>query len=186
LIFILGNFGFPMIEEVILLIVGYFAYAGIFNLWIAIVVSALGAALADNLAFWCASHGHLFLKHALNSQTLERIRHAVELHGQRTVFLARFVPGMRVLTPWVAGTSGMRWSVFAFANLLGAAVQTPIIILIGFLLGPHVERAIGLAKLFHAIVPWVFLIAFVLAAILVCIHRRSVRRFFLGGANGRI
>ncbi len=189
LVLLLGSIGIlPVPEEVILLVIGYAAFAKLFSLPIAMLVAIASVIFVDNLHFYLSSQGHWLLRRFLNGKMLERVQYAIDQHGSLSVWIARFIPGMRILTPWVAGTSGMRWRKFALANALGAAIQTPIMVWIGFALGPHVENVIAVAQSVDAAIPLILLIVFVLAAILICIYHKSIRHLLLarGGANGRV
>ncbi len=190
IVILLMSIGFlPIMEEIILLTIGYLAFTGIFNLGIAMVVTVASIILADNVYFYLGSHGHLLLRRYLNGGILARVKNSVDKHGPVAVFTARFVPGVRFLMPWVASTSGMRWRRFALADGFAALLQTPLFIIIGYALGPSVQRVIGFAQSLHKIMPLLVLIVLVFAAILICINRRSMRQFvsqFSGGANGRV
>lgn len=188
LVLFLGSIGvLPVMEEIILLVVGYGVFAGIFNSWLAVLMSVASVVLVDNIHFYFCSHGHTILRRFLNGKVLARVQRAVDERGPIAVFVARFVPGMRILTPWVAATSGMRWRKFVAANALGALIQTPLMVWIGYLLGPKVERGIAFVQSIDYLVPLVLLSLLVLAAIIICLYRKNVRHLVrqLGGANGR-
>lgn len=56
-------------------------------------------------------------------------------HGPITIFLARFVPIVRTITPIVAGAAGMRHRTFFLYNSLGAVVWASGVTLLGYWLG---------------------------------------------------
>lgn len=184
---LLGCIGIvPLPEEAILLIAGYFAFEGYINLYVAMLVAFVSVILVENLFFYLGSHGHCVFKRVVNSRAREFVQRQIEKRGPMAAFMARFIPGMRVLTPWVAATSGMRWRKFFFANALGALVQAPLIVGIGYWLGPHVEKGLAFVFSVDEIIPLLFLIVFVAAAIIICLNRKAVRGLVFGGANGRI
>lgn len=188
LVLFLGSIGvLPVMEEIVLLVVGYGVFAGIFNSWLAVLMSVASVVLVDNLHFYFCSHGHTVLRRFLNGKVLARVQRAVDERGPIAVFIARFIPGMRILTPWVAATSGMRWRKFVAANALGALIQTPLMVWIGYLLGPKVEHGIAVVRSVDHLIPLALLIIAVLAAIIICLYRKNVRHLVrqLGGANGR-
>jgi membrane protein DedA with SNARE-associated domain len=176
----------PLPEEAILLIAGYFAFARYTNLYLTAFVAFLSVILVENLFYYLGSHGHLLFKRFVQSKTREFVQQRIDRHGFITVFMARFIPGMRVMTPWVAGTSGMKWSKFFVPNALGAMIQAPIIVTIGFFLGPHIERGLEFVQSVDQVVPLVFLILIVTAAIIICLNRRTIREIVFGGQNGRV
>lgn len=187
ILLILGCVGIvPLPEDAILLITGYFAFEKLINFRLAIIVAFLSVILIENLFFYLGSHGNLLFKRFVHSKTREFIQQGIDKHGFITVFIARFIPGMRIMTPWVAGTSGMQWSKFFFPNMLGSLIQVPILVTIGFLLGAHIEKGIAFVQSFDKVIPLVLLILFVSAAIIICLNRRAVRNIMFGGANGRV
>jgi membrane protein DedA with SNARE-associated domain len=180
LVVLLNGSGFlPIPEEILLLIVGCLVFEGVFSFWPAVLVALLGAIVVDNVHFYLASHGHSILRRFVNRRIMERVQKSVDAHGPYAVFFARFVPGTRVVTAWVAGTSGMKQRKFFFADAFGAIIQTPILIWIGKALGPQVEKAFSFVYSVDAAVPLVLLILFVLTAIVVCLFRKTIRDFIL-------
>ncbi len=178
MVLFLGGSGFiPLPEEVLLLIIGYAAYSGVLkSLWLAVFVSVVGVVVSDVIHFYCATHGHGILKKLLHGRLVKRIQRSVERHGWWTVFIARFVPGMRILTPWAAGGAGMSFRAFFGANLLGALVQTPIVVWIGYVLGPQVGKGIVFIEKIDVFLPWVLLAIFVTGIAYVIMHRKQLRQ----------
>jgi membrane protein DedA with SNARE-associated domain len=179
-VILLNGSGFlPIPEEIILLITGCLVFEQVFSFWPAVFVALIGVVIVDNLHFYLASHGHCILKRFVNGKMMARIQKSVDAHGPYAVFFARFIPGTRVVTAWVAGTSGMKQRKFFFADTFGAIIQTPILVWIGKALGPRVEKAFSFVHSVDAIIPLVLLILFVLFAIVVCLFRTTIRNFIL-------
>ncbi len=187
ILLLLGVIGVvPLPEEAILLITGYFAFEGYLNIYTAIFVAFVSVILVENLFFYLGSHGNYFFRRFVNGRAKKFAERQIGKHGPAAAFMARFIPGMRVLTPWVAATSGMRWRKFFFANAFGALIQAPLIVGIGYWLGPHVEKGLAFVFSFDEIIPLLFLIILVTAAIIICLNRKAIRNIAFGGANGRI
>jgi len=186
LVMLLGSFGIlPIMEELILLAVGYLTAVHVFHFWIAVLVSIIGVVAVENFHFYLGSHGHKMLKRCVKGGLLERVQRAVDHRGAIAVFIARFVPGMRILMPWVASTSGMKQRKFFVANLLGAIIHVPIIIWIGRKLSNHVEKGIALVHSIDGIIIMILLIAAVAGAILLCVFRKDVRCYVHSVWGGR-
>ena len=58
-----------------------------------------------------------------------------EKHGSRAVFLARWLPGLRVVGSWLAGAHHMRWRTFLLWNALGGIAWATSIGLAAYLSG---------------------------------------------------
>lgn len=138
---ILESAGIPVPGETALLAASFGAAHGVLALpWI-ITVAIVATVLGDNLGFaagrklgrgWAERHGRRVL---LTPDRLRRVDAFFERFGPVAVALARFVPGVRVLAAFAAGTSGMRWPVFLRYNVLGAVAWATIVSLGGFALG---------------------------------------------------
>jgi membrane protein DedA with SNARE-associated domain/rhodanese-related sulfurtransferase len=69
--------------------------------------------------------------------------------GSGTILLGRFVPGVSLVAPALAGALGMRWSKFLALTALGAALWASVILLVGAML----QTALIAALKFLAAVP---------------------------------
>lgn len=141
----LENAGLPVPGETAVLVSGALAGAGGygFRLWEVVVVTVVAAVLGDNLGYWLGrtlarprlrqGRRFLFLTPAL-------LCHA-EIYFARfgiwTVFLARFITGIRVVGAMAAGTAGMRWGRFLLANMGGAVAWAVVMSLLGYFFGQN-------------------------------------------------
>jgi membrane protein DedA with SNARE-associated domain len=71
----------------------------------------------------------------LTPQRLEHLENYFRSHGNKTVFVARFITGLRVFAAVLAGASGMRWRIFLAYNVAGAIVWSVVITTLGYLFG---------------------------------------------------
>lgn len=180
----LSSAGLP--EEAALLVTGYLVFEGVYNVWIAWLLALVCVVVADNVHFLLGNGGHFLLRKVVREKTVARLKWLVDRWGPWAVFVTRFIPGARIVTLWIAGTSGMRWAKFAFANFLGIFIEVPLVLAVGYWLGPRIDRAVGFVKTVDDLVGIAVVILFVTAAIVVCLQRRNVRSFLaIGGANGR-
>lgn len=138
---LLGSAGVPAPEESILVVGGYLAWRGQLRLPLVIAVGILSASAGDNLGYWVARHyGRTVLdrygsRFFITSARLEAIRSFVLRWGAPAVFIARFVPGLRVWAGPIAGAAGMPFASFVIANSLGAVVYVPLAVGAGYALG---------------------------------------------------
>ncbi|MGB7412612.1 MAG: VTT domain-containing protein [Thermosynechococcaceae cyanobacterium] len=118
------------------------------NLWILIAGCFVAAVTGDNVGYKTGKHfgRRLFQRKEswlFNPKNLVRSQQFYEQHGRKTIFLARFLPVVRTFAPVVAGMGAMKYSIFFAYNLLGGAVWTVGLCLLGYYLGqiiPEVDR----------------------------------------------
>lgn len=157
----LENSGLPVPGETALLAGAALAHYGRLSLWW-VIVTAIGAAvLGDNMGFLIGRRlgRGLIERHGwrvgLTAYRLGQFHRFFARHGAKTVFIARFVTGLRVFCAVLAGASHLRWPVFLFYNATGAIVWSTTIALLGYALGEswdRLERLIGRSGLLALIV----------------------------------
>jgi membrane-associated protein len=64
-------------------------------------------------------------------------------HGQKTVFIARFIAGLRVTAAWMAGISRMHWWRFFMWNAAGGIAWATVVGLVAYYFGRAVADAIA-------------------------------------------
>jgi membrane protein DedA with SNARE-associated domain len=157
----LENSGLPVPGETALLAGAALAHYGRLSLaWV--IVTAIGAAiLGDNLGFVIGRrlgrgvierHGW---RVGLTQYRLAQFNRFFNRHGPKTVFVARFITGLRVFCAVLAGASRLRWPTFLFYNASGAIVWSTTIGILGYALGEswdRLERLIGRTGLIALIV----------------------------------
>src|SRR3989338_6230965 len=90
---------------------------------------------------------------------LERAENFYSEYGPKAIVLARFLPIVRTFAPILAGVGKMRYQTFFYYNLIGGALWTAGLLLLGFTLGntiPNVDRyllPIVLAIIFLSLLP---------------------------------
>jgi membrane protein DedA with SNARE-associated domain len=138
----LENAGVPVPGETILLVAGYFASTGEFNIALVMMIAASGAVVGDNIGFAIGHHyGRSFLLRVgrfffLTPKRLAYMENYFERHGNRTILIARFITGLRVFAALLAGASRkMPWRVFALYNMAGAILWSVVITTLGYLFG---------------------------------------------------
>lgn len=149
----------------LLFAVGAIAARGVLSLPLVILLLSLAAIIGDTLNY---SIGRYFGDHVLKRfsrlvkpEHIQRTQDFYERHGAKMIVLARFVPIIRTLAPFVAGIATMRYRVFAFYNVTGGIFWISSMTLAGFAFGnlEFVRRhfsAVVLAIVFISITPMVF------------------------------
>jgi membrane protein DedA with SNARE-associated domain len=156
---LLESAGLPLPGETILLLASFLAYSEheLQLLWV-IVVGTVATTLGGELGFALGRHGgrplieryrHIF---SIRAESLARGERLFDRYGSVTVFLARFMFGMRVLASLLAGALHMPWRKFVLYNFLGAAVWVSAICGAGYLFGGHWGRLVHDLKRFDLVV----------------------------------
>jgi membrane-associated protein len=120
---------------------------GQISIWIIIPLLILAALLGDNLNYFIGSKfGHFIQSKKrigfLKKKHIEDTEKFFEKNGGMTIILARFVPIVRTVAPFVAGAGAMKYMMFLRNSILGAFLWVTSITLLGYFLGNiHFIRA---------------------------------------------
>jgi membrane protein DedA with SNARE-associated domain len=132
------NASLPVPGETILIIAAFYSYHGDLNLMYVILLGIVGCILGDNISFhvgrrlgrpFILQHGRYVL---ITPKRLARVEHFFEKHGDKTIFIQRWITGVRVIGALVAGTTQMPWSRFLLFNCLGAITWVTAISLMAY------------------------------------------------------
>ena len=139
---LLENAGLPVPGETILLLASFVAFSEHrLHLPYVILVAVLAAAVGDNIGFAIGCYGGrpLLLRYRkflhIRPQTISRGEELFLRHGALTVFVARFIAGVRVIAGPLAGILRMHWKKFVVANFLGAVLWVTVISTLGYFFG---------------------------------------------------
>lgn len=141
LIVALESGGLPLPGETTLIAASVLASRGRLDIVEVIVLAAAGAIIGDNAGYWVGrTGGRKLLYHwewlgRIADRVLPPAERFFHRHGPKTVFLARFVAGLRVTAAWMAGISRMSWWRFLLWNALGGVVWATAVGLIAFYVG---------------------------------------------------
>src|SRR5262249_35056127 len=137
----LENTGLPVPGETALLAGSALPHYGQPSLPRVVLTAIAGATLGDNLGFALGRRlgRSLIERHGarigLTPKRLAQFDRFFRVHGPRTVFIARFITGLRVFGAVLAGSSPMRWPVFLLYNASGAIAWCTAIAMAGYALG---------------------------------------------------
>ena len=151
--------GFPLPGETALLTAGVLAGAGRLSLSLVIGFAVAAAVSGDTLGYWLGRRGGraVLTRHGgplagFRAHALARGERFFDRHGAKTVFLGRFVPGVRIVAAVLAGAGAMPWPRFALFNLAGAFVWAATVASLASLVGPAVAAGLWVAALGAAVV----------------------------------
>src|SRR4028119_1631994 len=154
----LDNFGLPASGDVVLFAGGFFANNEQAALPLVMLSGFAGALVSDNLVYWIGRTGGRplidrilkmrFLHFLVNEKSLLKVERYFESHGGKTVFVGRFGPGLRSMTPLFAGVTRMKYYRFVPYNVGAAAVWSVVYSLIGYVFGQYWTELLAVAKSF--------------------------------------
>ena len=137
--------GFFLPGDTLLFTAGFFAAQGKLPLiWLLLIV--LLAAIAGYESGYHIGQKwgkRLFRKKEgliFRHEYLERSEVFYEKHGRKTIVFSRFVPVVRTFAPVVAGIGDMPRAKFTLYNILGGAVWTIGIVLLGYWFGSRIPN----------------------------------------------
>jgi membrane protein DedA with SNARE-associated domain/membrane-associated phospholipid phosphatase len=168
----LESAGVPVPGETALLSASFVAQRGSLSLAWVIAIASIAGILGDNAGYLAGRrfgrtlverHGRLI---RLTPERLAAIDTFFQRHGAKTVFLARFMTGLRVFAALFAGITNVPWRRFFLFNALGGVTWAVLFGLVGYFFG----------QTWHAIHRWVGRAGIFLAAALVAVF--LIRRYW--------
>ena len=145
----------------LLIFIGFLSAQGILDIGDLIWFAAIGAILGDGLSYYLGTKGTNFFRNEnrfLKTVHLERGQRFFKKHGDKSIFLGRFIGFLRPIVPFVAGLSEMNLKRFLFWNITSAFLWAASHLLLGYFFGSafaaietwgtRVSYGIGLLLLF--------------------------------------
>ncbi|MDD2336269.1 MAG: DedA family protein [Geobacteraceae bacterium] len=143
---LLGIFGAPLPDEGILSFAGYLAFKGTLKLHFAILAATLGSVCGISLSYAIGRSFGLYLVERFGRYigiTPERLGKAHDWfsrYGKWTLLPGFFIPGIRHLIAYLAGTSRLKYSTFSLFAYAGGFLWTTTFVLLGYYMGKDWHR----------------------------------------------
>lgn len=137
----LGIVGLPIPDETLLTYAGYSAFKGDLNYVLTAVIAFLGSVTGITLSYGIGNKlGLPFLKKFgpkihINEERIDRTQNMFKKYGNFLLFIGYFIPGVRHLTAYIAGISGLNIRKFMAFAYSGALVWVLTFISLGHELG---------------------------------------------------
>ena|SRR3989338_10415920 len=120
----------------LLFISGTFAATNTLNAYSLALLLSLAAILGDTVNYWLGHYfGERVFVRFIKSTHLEKTKLFFQRHGKKTIVLARFIPIIRTLAPFVAGIGKMNYFTFLSYNVIGGIAWVVIFVFSGFYFG---------------------------------------------------
>ncbi|MEO1928644.1 MAG: DedA family protein [Nautiliaceae bacterium] len=142
-----------------LIMAGILSHTGDMNLWLAILVAALGGFIGDQIYFYLGRINKTWLLKELDAhrRKFAKARLLLRKYGGWVIFIQRFIYGMRTIIPMAIGVSGYDPRKYALINLISAFIWASVTIIPAYYFG---EELLNILKWLKA--HWYVGILFVL------------------------
>lgn len=144
--------GVPVPEDITLFVAGMLAYNGYIDVWVAILVCMAGVLIGDSTIFFLgrkygvALTEKRFFHKFLPPDRLEIVKQKLHEKGNKVIFAARFMPGLRAPTFFSAATLNLPFRVFFFYDGMAALISVPTIVWTVYHFGALADNVIGIIR----------------------------------------
>lgn len=144
-LFLATAVGSPLTEDLLLLVGGYLIGIGVFTWPVALPLAFVGLVATDSILFsygrglraQTQRTGGLF-RRLVRPARLRTTRRWFARYGDRLIFMARLVPGTRVVVFVSAGLNGMPLARFLLFDAIGAVLLVPALLALGHAFGEQI------------------------------------------------
>ena len=120
-----------------LVMAGILSHTGHMNLWVAIVVAAIGGFIGDQIYFYLGRWNKSWILEEFHKhkRKFAKARLLLRKYGGWVIFFQRFIYGMRTIIPMTIGLVGYDAKKFAIINLISAFVWASLTIIPSYYFG---------------------------------------------------
>jgi len=144
-VLMLSGMGLPIPEDLPLLLGGYLCATGAAQLWLMLPLTFITVVGADCVLYglgrrWGQHVPRLpIISRFLDEKHLDRAQRSFHRHGGKTLFLVRFLPGVRAATYFTAGAFRIPFWKMLTADGLAALISVPVVVMVGWLFASHID-----------------------------------------------
>ena len=144
--------GVPLPEEGVFLAAGWYGAKHDANVWVLCACGVLGILLGDSIPYWTGRHfGLRMLKKRpfawfMSEKSIDKTRAFFSKNGSKTIFVGRFVAGLRMPTFFLAGSMHVPYWSFLMWDSAGALISCPTSIWLAYHYGPRAEEMLKESK----------------------------------------
>lgn len=130
---------FFMPSDSLLFVTGFLASQGILDLWLVILLCFIGSVIGYSIGYWLGEKAGPAIragkagKH-IDAEMLDKAKEFYNNYGSWALVIARFFP-IRAFVSLLAGASEMNYRTFMFYNVVGGAIWTLSLTLLGYYCG---------------------------------------------------
>jgi membrane protein DedA with SNARE-associated domain len=175
--------GLPLPEDVALIgggiLAGWGPPRGVGSVWAMMLVGLAGILVGDSIIFKAGKdYGEALLdtrlgKH-IRRDRVAKVRELFVKHGSKFIMVARFLPGVRAVTYFVAGSSRVPYYVFVVYDGLAALLSAPFWVYLGFWMTRHhaMKRAQAIARQFQLTLFSVVAVGILVSVLVMLVRKR--------------
>ncbi|MGQ0504738.1 MAG: DedA family protein [Myxococcaceae bacterium] len=138
--------GVPLPEDISLILGGYLAFKKQVELPMMMAVGFAGILAGDSLIYFAGrrvgtqvgTRGGFFAR-VVTPEKRARVEALFGKHGQKIVMIARFLPGVRAVTYFTAGSAKMPYWKFIAWDGLAALASAPLFVYLGYYFGAELD-----------------------------------------------
>ena len=138
---IVASFLMPFLPgDALIFTIGLLSQEESLNIWIVIPLLMFAAILGDNVNYYV---GKRFGDYIMNSDKdrfikkshIQKAKDFFDKNGKNSIIIARFVPVVRTIVPFLCGSTKVKYSTFLTFSIIGAFLWVGVIGLLGYNLG---------------------------------------------------
>lgn len=138
---IVASFLMPFLPgDALIFTIGLLSQEESLNIWIVIPLLMFAAVLGDNVNYYV---GKRFGDYIMNSDKdrfikkshIQKAKDFFDKNGKNSIIIARFVPVVRTIVPFLCGSTKVKYSTFLTFSIIGAFLWVGVIGLLGYNLG---------------------------------------------------
>lgn len=176
------GFGLPVPEDIVLFAAGLLSFYQKADVYVMLAVTFAGVMIGDCTVFTIgALYGKKlrrkpWVKRFLPPERMRMVRRKLHAQGNKVIFAARFMPGLRTPVFFTCGTLHLPFRVFFFYDGLAALISVPAIVYATYYFGNHVDQVVRVVKrLQFGVVGTILAIIAVLVAKAWWAHKKRVQ-----------
>ncbi|KKS78715.1 MAG: hypothetical protein UV53_C0026G0006 [Candidatus Azambacteria bacterium GW2011_GWE1_42_9] len=166
--------GFFIYGEIFFIAGSVLAGAGVLDIWLVALALYLGGILGDTSSYFIGlKYGASVFKNGRRIFSIENYKKGKKLfhkHGNKGIFLARFMGPLSWVTPFFAGVYKVPYRYFFYYNMAGVILAISQFLIIGYAFGANWQYILSVIQYDMRLVFWVFVIVISLYFV--------VRKFF--------
>lgn len=161
--------------EIFLLIVGFFIKMKVLNPYLSLIFAIGGAFLHEIIYFFIGrwKGREILLKNRHTRKEYRRAKKLIHKYGALSIFIIRFLYGMRIVPMMLMGATGFGTVKFIILNLISLFFWAVIYLSIGYFFGKAAEHFFGQAKEYY----FAAAVLIVLILILILIYPKLLEKY---------